>query len=257
MKLKLFTILLVGLAVSFQIRLYAQEKDKNTTLIEDFDIEIPPLSVLLDSACFTDPFLAYRDLDVEIMKGNLKSDKRYWMRNLGVTTDARYGTFDHLTSTTEYGETPIYVLQSSSEIRYGFGAYLKLPLIDVVNRRNTIKIGQMEVEKAEKMSQLQREQVRTQVIKGYNELILRLRLFKIKLKQLETAQINMQMAEKEFVNGIIPVSEYARLTEITIGTELNFEIAKMDVLNAKMALEEITGMEFKVNKKAPTTDESN
>lgn len=257
MKFRNLTIGLVSLAVFFQIQLYAQDKEVSLAKVEDFSIEIPPLSVLLDSALNKDPFLSYRHLDVEIMKGNLKSDRRYWMRNLGVTADARYGTFDHLTSTTEYGETPIYVLQSSSEVRYGFGAYIKLPLGDVVNRRNTIKIGQLELQKAEQMAEQQRELVRDQVISAYNDLILKLRLFKIKLKQIENARINMQMAEKEFVNGVIPVSEYARLSDITTGVELNFEIARMDVINAQMKLEELTGMKFKVTQIAPTTDENN
>jgi outer membrane protein TolC len=247
MKLSLKALLLVVLVVCFSIAVNAQDLDTLQTKGTDISIEIPPLSVLLDSAYLQDAMVRYRDQDVLLQNCNLKSDKTYWLRNIGVQTDVRYGTFDHFTTNASDGEVPVNTAMTSSEFRYGFGAYIRLPLVDAINRKNQIKMGKLEVEKAQSMAETQREIVRQQVIRQYNDLFLRLRLFKIKVKQFETARINMQMAEKEFVNGIIPVTEYARLSDIYVGVESNYEIAKTDLLTTLMLLEDLTGMKFKVN----------
>jgi outer membrane protein TolC len=227
---------------------YAQDRYQSVGDSSAFDIELPPLSVLIDSACLNNAFVQYRDLDILVQEGNLKTDRTYWLRNFGLQTDVRYGTFDNFRSSASDGEIPVNTLTSNTEFRYGFGAYMKFPLVDLVNKRNLQKIGKLEIEKAQKMAESEREAVRDKVIHQYNDLVLKLRLFKIRSRQIETARINMQMAEKEFVNGVIPVTEYARLSEISTGVESNYEISRMDVLTALMILEETTGMKFKIKK---------
>jgi hypothetical protein len=64
------------------------------------------------------------------------------------------------------------------------------------------------------MAQFQEDEIRQTVIKLYQELILKQNILKIKSKSLSDGKINMQMVEK-FRNGIVPVSEYVRITSIT------------------------------------------
>ena len=59
------------------------------------------------------------------------------------------------------------------------------------------------------------------------------------------------MAEKEFLNGVIPVTEYSRLYSITSQAEENYESALMDFKTDYMLLEELTGMKFKLNLNNP------
>jgi hypothetical protein len=70
------------------------------------------------------------------------------------------------------------------------------------------------------MAQFQEDEIRQTVIKLYQELILKQNILKIKSKSLSDGKINMQMVEKKFRNGIVPVSEYVRITSITSELEV-------------------------------------
>lgn len=247
MKLIRIWLLMIVQTALLSISAFAQKADTLDIWESDFHIDLPPLSVLIDSAYATNPQVNARDVEVKIQRHNLKTDRNYWLRNFGMQTDVRYGTFDHFTTNTLEGEVPTSSAITSSEFRYGVGAYVKLPLMDIVNRRNSKIIGNLEVQKAEWNVEMQREEIRQKVIRQYNDLVLKLRLLKIKTREIETARINMQMSEKEFVNGIIPVTEYARLTEISVSVELGYETAKMELITSLMLLEDMCGVKLKVH----------
>ena len=184
------------------------------------------------------------DLQTRINEYKLKMDRLLWTKSIGVQTDIRYGTFDNFSTNTSEGQNPSLIATRSIQMNYGVGAYIKLPIYDVVNRKNQINLASAEVEQAVNFAEFQRNELRQSVIKQYNELIIKHRLLKIKSKYAETSKINMQMVEQEFTNGIIPVSEYSRISEIVTRTEIDLENSRMEFLTAYMILEEITGIRF-------------
>ena len=93
--------------------------------------------------------------------------------------------------------------------------------------------------------------MREKVITQYNDVLLKQRLLIIKSKYLETSKINMQMAEKGFMNGTISVDDYSRVSEIASNTEADFETTKMEFMTAYMLLEETTGMRFNIYNEIP------
>ena len=213
-------------------------------LKDDLETILPPLETIIDSAIANSPYVKFRDLQIDINKRKLQSDKNTWARDFGIQTDVRYGTFDNFSTNTAEGQIPSLISTRRIQTNYGFGAYIKIPFFNVVNRKNQINLAKAEVEQAENFSQFQRDELRLSVIKQYNELIVKHRLLKIKSKYAETSKINMQMVEQEFTNGIISVSEYSRISEIVTRTEIDFENSRMEFLTAYMILEEITGIRF-------------
>lgn len=221
------------------------QQDKAIDLINDDIVSmLPPLVALIDSAIVNNPNVKFRDLQININKFKLEADRNLWTRNLGIQADGRYGTFNNFSTNTSEGQTPSNYSTLSSQFNYGIGAYIKLPIYDFVNRKNQINMANAEVEQAINMAEFQRNELRQSVIKQYNELIVKHRLLVIKSKYAETSKINMQMVEKEFTNGIISVSEYARISEIFSRTEIDLENSRMEFLTAYMILEEITGIRF-------------
>ena len=213
-------------------------------LNDDIASVLPPLEILIDSAIANNPNVKFRDLQININKFKLEADRNLWTRNLGIQADGRYGTFNNFSTNTSEGQTPSNYSTLSSQFNYGIGAYIKLPIYDFVNRKNQINLATAEVEQAVNFAEFQRNELRQSVIKQYNELIIKHRLLKIKSKYAETSKINMQMVEQEFTNGIISVSEYARISEIFTRTEIDLENSRMEFLTAYMILEEITGIRF-------------
>ena len=228
---------------------FAQDSKAFDLLYDDIESILPPLETIIDSAISNSPYVKFRDLQIDVNGYKLKSDRTLWMKNLGIQTDVRYGTFDNFSTNTAEGQNPALIATRSNQLNYGAGAYIKLPLYDFMNRKNQIRLAKAEVDQAQNLSLVQRNEVRQLVIKQYNDLIIKSRILKIKLKYAETSKINMEMVEKEFLNGIIAVSEYARISESVSRTETDIETAKIDFRTAYMILEEIVGVKFNRTKK--------
>jgi len=228
---------------------FAQDGKADDLLKGDIETILPPLETIIDSAISNNPYVKFKDLQIDVNEYKLKAERSLWTKNIGFQTDARYGTFDNFSTNTAEGQNPTLYATRSSQLNYGAGAYLKLPFYDFMNRKNQIRLAKAEVDQAQNLSLVQRNEVRQLVIKQYNDLIIKSRVLKIKLKYAETSKINMEMVEKEFLNGIISVSEYARISESVSRTDTDIETAKMDFRTAYMILEEIVGMKFNLMKK--------
>ena len=218
---------------------------------DDIESVLPALNVLIDSAIDHDAYVSYRRGQIDVNTHKLFSDQKQWMRDIGAQADIRYGTFDNFSTNTAEGQTPATFSTVRSEMKYGFGAYIKFPIFDLINYKNQVNQSKVEIKQAEDMFEMQRQETRQKVIRQYNDLIVKQKIFRIKSKYLETARINQLMAEKEFLNGVIPVTEYSRLYSITSQAEENYESALMDFKTDYMLLEELTGMKFKLNLNNP------
>jgi outer membrane protein TolC len=174
-----------------------------------------------------------------------------------VQADIRYGTFDNFSTNTSEGQSPAVLATRSSQTNYGVGAYIKFPLQDLVNRKNQVRMAQSELDQAHSMAEAQRDEVTQLVIKQYNDVLLKQRLLKIRSKNLSTARVNMEMVEKEFQNGVVSVTEYARISDIVARNESDFETARTDYVTAYMILEEIIGFRLGAPTSTNNTDENN
>jgi len=243
-----YSSLLILILLINQLSGFAQQNKEPDLLNDNIELMLPPLEAIIDSAIAKNPYVKFRDLQIDVNEYKLKADRSLWTKNLGLQTDVRYGTFDNFSTNTAEGQNPTLYATRSSQLNYGAGAYLKLPFYDFVNRKNQIRLAKAEVEQAKNLSQVQRKEVRQMVIRQYNDLIIKSRTLKIKLKYAETSRINMAMVEKEFLNGIISVSEYARISESVSRTDTDIETSKMDFRTAYMILEEIVGVKFNLMK---------
>lgn len=202
---------------------------------------LPPLFDLIDSAIKHNASVQYRNLEIQLRQTNLKSEKIYWTRNLGVQADTRYGTFDNFSSSSTSQSTTL-LSTTNRQFNYGLGVYIKLPLGDVLNRKNQVKRAETEVEEAKQLSLAQQHEVRQEVIKLYQDVLLHQKLLTIKSTTLGSARANGDMVEKEFRNGLIPVSEYVRISDIVARAAADYEIEKKEFATAKLLLENITGV---------------
>jgi len=257
--MKYFSIifLLVCLKICIPFSLPAQEVNEFDLYAVNFNIILPPLNVLIDSAIAHNSQVRFRDLDILIKSCKLKSDQNNWTRDFGVQTDIRYGTFDNFSTNTAEGQSPSIIATRNNQLNYGFGAYIKLPFYDFINRKNQVKLAKTEVEQAESMAASQRDELRLLVIRQYNDLVLKQRLLKIKSKYLETSRIDLEMIEKEYRNGVISISEYSRISGITSSSETDFETAKTDFITTYMILEEIVGFKFILKHTISKSNEDN
>lgn len=212
--------------------------------IRELEIVIPPLETVIDSALAHNASVRFRKLDIAVKSADLTSEKNYWMRNMGVQADTRYGTFDNFSSNNNGQSTTIFNT-TSQQFNYGMGLYIKFPIVDMINRRNQIKRAETEVEKAKMLANQQEQELRQYIIKLYYDLVMKQRVLNIQALALGNARANLDMVETGFRNGTVPVVEYVRISDIASRVEADFERAKSEFITAKLILEDFTGMTFK------------
>jgi outer membrane protein TolC len=240
----------------------AQQKKNFNPLIDDISQMVPPMSVLLDSAYAHDPGLKFAKLQYSIDKGNLRTNQAQWTQNLGLQANVGYGTFDYLYNNNIGNSIPGQSQQQTittkqNETQYGVGGFLRVPIYDLVNRKNQIRIAKDIMQQAQTLSDTRKTEIQELVIKQYNDMIVKQRILKIKSKYLETSRINTEMAEKAFVKGTISLDDYSRVSDIGSHTETDFESAKMDFISSYMIMEVMTGMNFNITNETPQNNEGN
>jgi outer membrane protein TolC len=230
---------------------YGQMENPFDQVKDDISIKLPPLSVLIDSAIVHSAKVKFIDQQLIIDEYKLKAKRIEWSRNIGLQANTGYGNLYNYSSSTTGSIDPIPTTAIRSQRQYSASVYINLPLNTLLDRKNQIKITATELEQAKSSAISQREEIRQQVIVYYNGLIVKQRVFRIKVKNLETVRVNMQMVEKQFLNGVIPLTDYTQMLGNVANLETDFENAKMDFLTAYMILEEIVGLRFNLVKTTP------
>lgn len=211
-----------------------------TSMVE---MVIPPLFDVIDSAMKHNALVRFREMDIRAKEYKLKSERTYWTRNLGLQADTRYGTFDNY-AYNNTGLSTTMLLTNSRQFNYGMGVYVKFPLSDLFDRKNQINRASYELEQAHSMADAQQEELRQEVIRLYHDLLLKQKMLRIRSKALGSARVNQDMIEKEFQNGLIPVVEYVRVSDIVSNVEADYEKAKSEFISSRMILEDLAGFSF-------------
>ena len=220
---------------------FSQSGSVDTKTDASYELLIPRLEVLIDSALANNGMLGYRVDEIEVKKANLKMKKRYWTRNFGIQGDTRYGTFDNFSSNVS-GPNTVQLSSTTIQTNFGIGLYLKIPVFDVYNRKSDIKQAKAELSQARNLVKFQEDEIKETVIRYYEDLILKQRLLRIRAINLSDAKVNLEMAQKEYTNGQIPLYEYIRISDITSGIETEFEKTKSALMTSKKLLENLTGI---------------
>ncbi|MHC1774083.1 MAG: TolC family protein [Lentimicrobium sp.] len=236
---------------------YPQEGSLFDPLKDDISSSIPPLEVLIDSAISNNPQIHYRDQQININEFKLRSKRVEWTRNIGIQANTGYGNLYNYSSTSTGAIDPAPIASVRSQTQYSALFYINFPISTIVDRNNQIRLAKSEISQAQEMVLQQQNELRQIVILQLNDLILNQRLLVLRSKKLESVKANMQMGETQFVNGVIPLSEYTQLSAGVSDAEIDFEKARMDFLDSYMILEEIVGFKFNLFKTSQGNDEHN
>ncbi|MGM0647325.1 MAG: TolC family protein [Bacteroidota bacterium] len=231
-----------------------EETNKGYTYINiiDDDIEtyLPPLQTLIDSAISNSPLLKYQNSSIIIEELNTKSTRRQWSKYLGVISDVKYGLFDNLVlNQNDNGDFSSGIVNTTQQTRYSAGIYLKFPLQEVLDRKNQIKIAEEKKAQAVYEYQTEKRELRKLVIQQYNDLILSQKQLTIKNEFAQDVQIQKQMAEKQFKNNEIDISELTSLSSTYSKALSEYATAKSEFNNAYLMLQEIVGIKFNIKSK--------
>ena len=216
---------------------------KDSILKKSNRFEFPPLETVIDSVIKKSGMVNFRNTHIGVMESTLESERIYWTRNFGIQGDVLYGNLSTF-STDNDGISSSAALTTRRQVNYSFGVYLKFPIFDFLNRKNQIKLAELEVDEAKNMAEFQKQEIRQTVIRMYQNMLLKRNVLEIRAKSLADAKVNKQMVEKEFRNGVVAVSEYVRINNITSNIEAEYEKALSEFITVKKMLEDMAGFVF-------------
>jgi outer membrane protein TolC len=229
----------------------AQTENSFDAYKDEISDKLPPLSVLIENAINHNATVQYNEQQLIINEYKLRSKRNEWTRNIGIQANTGYGNLYNFSSTSTGGIDPIPTTSNRSQSQYNTALYINMPLSLFLDRKNQINIAKTEIEQAKSLTTAKCNEIRQVILVQYNDVILKHRIFKIKVKNLETVKINMQMVEKQFLNGVVTITDYTQMLQDAAGLEVDFEKVKMDFLTSYMILEEIVGMKFNLIKTIP------
>jgi len=241
---KLYRILsILSLSVISFNTIQAQTLESDNSSLNGSEFSFPPLEVVIDSILKRSAMMNFRKQRIGVKEADVNSYRREWTENFGMVADTRYGTFDNFfTNSTEINSSTSS--SYSKQFNYTVGFFLKIPVFDVINRKNKIKLARLEVDEAKSMADFEKEQLRKTAIRLYQDLILKQKLLQIRSRRLGDGRVNMQMVEKEFRNGVVPIYEYVRVTGMTTDIETDYETALSEFIITKQLLEDMAGFVF-------------
>lgn len=246
--LQLFTAVIV-LFCLFPMQIIAQEvavsnESVFNPLTDDITKKIPALDVLIDSALINSHRLKYWDKEIKITEYELKSAKRDWSKAIYFTGEIKEGSWTSLVYVQDEYGNEVGTLGTTDQGRYSFGVALRLPILDVWDRGNQIKLNKMRVERnIEKMLE-DRQAIRAEVINLYNKLIIQQNMLKLDIDNIEFSELTAEMADKEFQNGKISLVDLSRVRDNLARARYRFVDSKTGFINAYVMLQELTGIKF-------------
>lgn len=242
MKVATFSILFCLLMINTS----AQRMDTSryfNPLTDDITDKIPPLQMLIDSAVANSPDVQFQKFQQQYDRYEIKSTRRDILEHFRIQGQFTYGNYTFL-NYQELSQLPGFYLSTSRRGVVQGGLLIQLPFASIVDRKNRIKKQKKLLEQSMVREKREIRTIRQNVIRTYNQLVQLQQQLRICNEYQHYTMVQMQMAEHQFKNGEISISEYTRLKEITKRGSLEYEQIKGQFITAYDILQEFVGINF-------------
>lgn len=211
--------------------------NRDSPIITDADLEkdLIPLEQIIEIAMANSPYLKYENIVLDIRKNSVKLAKREW-HNI-VDFGGSYSRGDQQVLIGGNSQTNLL-----GGYRYGVNA--SIPLSEFTNRGPKIKIQKAELEGAMYRKQQAELSLRRQVIEEYHRLISAQKLLKIKTDGKENAELTYEMAEKQFREGSIQISEITRVNDSKVSAQIALQNEVTQYKIMFLSFEELIGVKM-------------
>ncbi len=209
--------------------------------------KIPPLNELIDAAIASSPMRQYQKERQREAQLKIKSARREILENIGVEAYYRYGrlgVIDYSDSGSLLPE-PVTTNNTQDQNWWYVGAYLRLPILDVVDRGNVVKTQKSIAKQSEYLMADAAQQIALKVVEQYNALVLNLDLLAIKSTLLQTNDAQIVESEAHYRDGQITLSRLAQLQEMHAKVTTEYATALSQAREALLKLEQLTNQRLR------------
>ncbi len=195
-------------------------------------IQLPTLDSLYKWAEQNNPTINFHNAVIERNIADEGRISKQWTDAIKFSGYMRVGS---------YGNTVI----NQVETGYSYGPSISLSLYEIMSHSNQMKVYKGETKAAGYKRDEAILELHKYIRLVYNSIILQQTLLKIKSEALNTSYVHLKLAEKEFNESVITLSELSRVNEIYTKSEIEYEMNVNDLKNAYMELQQVVGITLK------------
>jgi len=237
-------IILLLLATTTTQRANAQATRLPENEIESQYKKLPPLDLLLDSAMVFSPVHKQQDEQIAIRQLQLERKRKQWTEYFNVETYVQYGNNVNVISNTFDTGLNNNLNTSSTQTRYGVGLTFKYPIFNLFSRGKDLSMAKREISAASHQKQVLILELRKSIIELYNRVILSHSLLTAKIEALETSELAVKLAELDFKQSKIGISELSKVTDANMKNITEYQLALSELRLSLELLQEICGYQF-------------
>lgn len=227
------------LCTSQQVR--AQEvNDYSRLKPEDYTkISLPPLDRLFENAKGA-PTYELAKVREEIEKKMLAKEKRAVFSFFSIRGSYQYGMFGNESTYTDVAVEPFLKYSTNAQNGYTIGAGLNIPLDALFDLKARVRRQKLNIRVAELETEVKFEEMKREIILMYATATAQLNILKLNAEALVLADVQYDIAEKDFSNGIITSGDLSTEKSRQSVAQEKFENSKFELTKSLMILEVIT-----------------
>ena len=235
-------ILLLLLSSRSYAQLANTRKKPGTILLneqKDLKSQLLPLDSIVAIAVKHSPSVKFQEDLIGSAKAQLEFTKKLWTNNIVGFVNYSGGNQSIVSAD---NQSPGAL--SSSNITSGLraGIQINLPLFEAVGRKSRLKIYKYELSSTIDKKAETEQSIRQNVIQFYYNLLYTSDVLAIRNEARQSAINQSLIAQQEFKDGIIQVSELSRLKSIEINARADYEEAKRQFSTMYSQIETIIGV---------------
>lgn len=211
---------------------------KTIDLSKDLRDQLVPLDSLISIATLNSPTIKAQDALIDAGTEQVKLASREWQNGVfGTFTQSLGNQSSFLNSNMEPDVMQTATLQTG--FRLGFN--VNVPLFLLFGRTSRINVYKHDLEVRKQNSEKIKMDVSRQVVYEYNNMLTAQKMMMISNAARGTSRLLLDMAEKQFSQGDISISEFSTLSAIATKAETDYEISKREFYSNYQQLEKLLG----------------
>ena len=198
------------------------------------------LPILVNSAQKFSPEMKRFANGIELATANQKIAKNVIFSGISFISSYQYGT--NYSAVNEANNPNRFSTNQTGF--YNIGAGFQLPIVNIINRKHLIQQTQSQINIALNDKESAALLIKQRVIEYYQELKLAHKLVLISNNIKQSAQLNYQMAERDFLQGQITVDQNSRVLDLVNKSKIEYETYLNRFQTSLMQLDAYTGVSF-------------
>lgn len=234
-------LLLYGILANAQVA----NADKASIILPDEQADLQsqllPFDDILTIAIQNSPTVKFQGDLVDNAQAQLEMGRKQWTNNIVGFSNYSGGNQNLITSDNQTAGSTAY---SNISTGYRVGIQINLPLYELVGRSSRLKSYKSELKSTIDKKDESVLALKQNLIQAYYNLLYYSNLLNIRSEAKQTTINQYEIAQKQFKDGVIDISELSRLKTIEVNARADYEDAKRQFSTYYFGFETMVGVPF-------------